>query len=234
MNVLAFDTCFGATSVAVRWQNADGQWLLREAYEEMEIGQAERLMPMIATVMQQAGLAFSGLHRIAVTRGPGSFTGVRVGVAAARGLALATSLPIVAATSLSVMAARAERMLGARPQPVIAVAVDARRGGLYLQLFKARTGDELSPAEVLSPQEAAQRTADHDVVAVGSGAEILARAAAAEGTGRIETRLMTLQPHAGDLVLLAPRLEPVVPMTPLYLRAPDAKPQADASLARVD
>lgn len=72
MNVLAFDTCFGAASAAVRWKGDGGEWLLREVYEEMATGQAERLMPMIAEVMKEADLTFSDLDRIAVTCGPGA------------------------------------------------------------------------------------------------------------------------------------------------------------------
>ena len=85
-----------------------GEWLLREAYEPRATGHAERLFPMIAEVMDGAGLAFSAIDRIAVTLGPGTFTGVRVGIAAARALALATGKPVVAMTSLAVMAHRAE------------------------------------------------------------------------------------------------------------------------------
>ena len=96
MNVLAFDTCLGAVSVAVRWQGPGGDWLTRHAHEARERGHAERLMPMIAEVMEDAGLAFSDLDRIAVTVGPGTFTGVRVGVAAARGLALASGVIVYA------------------------------------------------------------------------------------------------------------------------------------------
>ena len=91
---------------------------------------------MTRDVMRAAGLAFSDLQRIAVTVGPASFTGVRAGVAAARGLALATSLEIVGATSLAVMAHRADARLGAaRAGRLLAVAVDARREMVYLQLF---------------------------------------------------------------------------------------------------
>ena len=89
MNVLAIDTCLGAVSVAVRWRDAGGEWRMRDAYEARTAGHAERLMPMTKEVMGAAGLAFSDLQHIAVTVGPGSFTGVRAGVAAARGLALA-------------------------------------------------------------------------------------------------------------------------------------------------
>ena len=98
MGVLAFDTCFGAVSVAVRWQSARGEILLREDYEERETGHAERLMPMIESVMHGAGLRFSSINRIAVTLGPGSFTGLRIGIAAARALGLAANIPVVGMT----------------------------------------------------------------------------------------------------------------------------------------
>ena len=136
MNILAFDTCLGAVSVAVRWRSAGGEWLTRHAHEVRERGHAERLMPMIAEVMQGAGLAFSDIGRIAVTVGPGTFTGVRGGVAAARGLALASGVTTVGATSLAVMAHQADERIGtARGNRLLAVAVDARRGAVYLQLF---------------------------------------------------------------------------------------------------
>lgn len=233
MNVLAFDACLGAVSVAARWQAADGQWFVREAYEEMRIGHAERLLPMVDDVMQSAGLAFADVGRIAVTRGPGSFTGVRVTVAAARGLALAAGVPTVATTSLRVMALRAADLLRERPQAVIATAVNAGRSGLYVQLFEADTCAELSAAEVLSPVEAARRVAAHGAIVVGSGGDALA-SAAGDGLSPIEALLPNLQPHAAYLALLASTLPPVQPVTPLYLRPPDAKPQPDAALPRAD
>src|SRR5262245_27224040 len=103
MNVLAFDTCLGAVSVGRRLRHAGG-WLLRDAYLPLSAGHAERLIPAIDEVMSSAGLDFPALDRIAVTVGPGGFTSVRVGVSAARALALATSKPVVATTSLAVVA----------------------------------------------------------------------------------------------------------------------------------
>src|SRR5690606_21629765 len=121
MNVLAFDTCFGACSAAILW---NGQLTWR--YEEMATGQAERLIPMIGEVLDQSGASLRDLDTIAVTEGPWTFTGTRVGVAAARGLALATGLPIRATTSLHVMAHRAISELGeAAAGSVLAVCVDA-------------------------------------------------------------------------------------------------------------
>jgi tRNA threonylcarbamoyladenosine biosynthesis protein TsaB len=231
MNVLAFDTCFGAVSVAVHWQAAGGGWELREAYEERSSGHAERLFPMIAEVMDGAGLAFSAIGRIAVTLGPGTFTGVRVGISAARALALATGKPVVGITSLAAMALRAEealdQRLGGRP---LVVAVDARRGALYVQSFAAG-GRETSEALLLTPEDAALRIGREGTVVVGSGASAVTAAVRSRG-GNAEACLPDLQPHARTLAVLAPTLAPITPIKPLYLRSPDVKPQSDVPSAK--
>jgi tRNA threonylcarbamoyladenosine biosynthesis protein TsaB len=229
MNVLAFDTCFGAVSAAVRWRSAGGEWLLREAYEARAAGHAERLFPMIAEVMEGAGLAFSAIDRIAVTLGPGTFTGVRVGIAAARAFALTTDRPVAGTTSLAVMAHRAELLIGLeRAGRPLAVAVDARRGMVYFQVFPSRAigaGD----AQLITPEQAARVIGRQPVLVVGSGAAAVVAAA----EGHAETRLPDLQPHARSLAIMAPDLVPVGRVTPIYLRQPDAKPQADKALPRM-
>jgi tRNA threonylcarbamoyladenosine biosynthesis protein TsaB len=232
MNVLAFDSCLGPVSAAVRWRGPEG-WRLREACEVRPAGHAERLMPMIAEVMTDAGADFSGLDRIAVTLGPGGFTGVRVGIAAARGLALAAGKPVVAASSLAVMAHRAEEMLREmgeppRTRPLI-VAVDARRGALYVQRFAAG-GIGMTEAQLLTPSEAVRGLGPQGAVAVGSGAAAVAAAAKEAGVA-VDPRLPDLQPHARSLLAIADRLAPVSPVRPLYLRPPDVRPQ-NAALAR--
>jgi tRNA threonylcarbamoyladenosine biosynthesis protein TsaB len=237
MNVLAFDSCLGAVSVAVGWKAAGGEWQLREAYEERSTGHAERLFPMIAKVMDSAGLAFADIDRIAVTLGPGTFTGVRVGISAARALALATGRPVVGTTSLAAMARRAEGMpitpgteallgacLGDRP---LVVAVDARRGMLYVQSF-ASGGRESSAAALLTAEAAAGRIGPRAVI-VGSGASAVAAAVRSQG-GEAEACLPDLQPHARALAQIASGLEPVAPVKPLYLRLPDVKEQGGAPL----
>jgi len=231
MNVLAFDTCFGAVSVAVRWQGARGELLLREAFELRSIGHAERLFPMIAEVMDGAGLAFPAIDRIAVTLGPGTFTGVRVGISAARALALAMGKPVVGITSLAAMAHRAEELLGEQlgSRPLV-VAVDARRGTLYVQSFGAG-GAETSEALLLAPEEAAYRVGREKTLVVGSGATAVA-AVVSRGGGGAEARLPDLQPHARALALTASKLVPIRPIKPLYLRLPDAKAQSDTPLVR--
>jgi tRNA threonylcarbamoyladenosine biosynthesis protein TsaB len=231
VNVLAIDTCLGAVSVAVRRRDASGEWQMREGCEALSVGHAERLMPMICEVMEAAGAGFSDLSRIAVTVGPGTFTGVRAGVAAARGLALAAGLPVVGATSLAVMAHRADACLGpTRAGRLLAVAVDARRGMVYFQTFPDAS-EEGEPAALLAPEEAARRIGDRAAVVVGSGGAAVAAAAHAAGS-QAEAMFPELQPHAASLALMAPGLHPAKPLMPLYLRPPDARPQDDQSLPR--
>jgi tRNA threonylcarbamoyladenosine biosynthesis protein TsaB len=231
MKILAFDSSLGALSAAVRWRGADGVWLLQEAHEVRERGHAERLMPMISRLMGKAGLPFCELDRIAVTIGPGSFTGVRVGVAAARALALATGATTVAASSLAVMAQQSDEELGTRRRGrVLAVALDARHGSVYLQLFPSGH-HAAGPPQLVSPAAAAQHIGRAPAIIVGSGAMLVGQALAACG-GEAETTLLDLLPSARALALLASELAPTRPVRPLYLKPPDVKPPADPALLR--
>jgi tRNA threonylcarbamoyladenosine biosynthesis protein TsaB len=220
MAILAFDTCLGAVSVALRYPAANGDWLIREAYEPRLTGHAERLMPMIAEVMSAAGRTFADIERFAVTIGPGTFTGVRVGVAAARAFALSAGRPVVGISSLEVIAARGRTLLGsAAASRALLVAVDARRGALYCALHGDGIGDG---APVLLTAEAAAALArEHDALVIGSGAPLVAEAAGTD----IETALPTIEPHARFLAQLAADRAPSGTVSPLYLRAPDVKPQ---------
>jgi tRNA threonylcarbamoyladenosine biosynthesis protein TsaB len=232
MNVLAFDTCLGALSVAIGRTDTAGQLVVTEAYEEIATGHAERLMPMVQAAMAEAGLGFADLTRIAVTLGPGTFTGVRTGIAAARAFRLAAGVEVVGATSLAVMAHRIfEAQFAAGEGRPLLIAVDARRGGLYVQLFGAGALDPLTEPQELAPAAAADLCGDRPLRAAGSGARAVAEAAAGRGR-QIELVSEHLEPHAGDLAALAPRLAPLRDVSPLYIRPPDAKPQADKRLAR--
>jgi tRNA threonylcarbamoyladenosine biosynthesis protein TsaB len=226
MNVLAFDTCLGAVSVAVRWRNAHGEWLLRDACEARTTGHAERLFPMIAALMQDAELAFASLDRIAVTLGPGTFTGVRVGVAAARAFALAGELPVVGISSLAAVAHHANFLIGPeRGSRPLAVAVDARRDKIYFQVF-GNDATRAEGAQLLAIDDAAEMIGERPTLIVGSAA-----AAVATRAGRnAEARLPDLQPHARSLAILAPDLAPLERVTPLYFRQPDVKPQMNKVL----
>lgn len=187
---------------------------------------------MIAEVMREAGLGFADLTKIAVTNGPGSFTGVRAGVAAARGLALGCGAPVISVTSLEVMAMACVEALGEpERRDGFLVAHDARRGELYVQSFD-QFGRALSEPALATPREAAI-LAGKPGLAAGSGAALVAAEARHLGE-TVRTALPALLPDARHLAHLAlTREADGKPVSPLYLRAPDAKPQTDKHLARI-
>jgi len=225
MRLLAIETCMAACSAAVTGEDGAGQTVaLRELRER---GHAEAIMPMVAAAMERAHCRFQDLERIAVTVGPGSFSGVRVGVAAARGLALATGAPLVGLTTLAVMAKGARRVLGLGEEP-LAVAHDARRGQVYFAFFDGK-GGALGEIALLAPAAAADLLEKGARVA-GSGARLLAEA---RPGARFRTALPDLLPDAADLALMALKARPVEgPVSPLYLRPPDAKPQTGQAAPR--
>lgn len=237
MNILAFDTCFNACSVAVGRDVGSHHERLEQYFEPRETGHAEALMPMIDKAMSDSGLGFKDLDRIAVTTGPGTFTGMRIAVSAARALALATGVPLVGASSLAVMAEDAADDLGERLDGrALVVAVDARRGQVYAQAF--RWGGEsggglvaLTPPILASYGEAAA-LGEAGLVVSGSGGELVAEAARAAGRAA-EAVLPRQQPDACALLYLAQRLPLAgAPLKPLYLRPADAKPQVGGTIAR--
>jgi tRNA threonylcarbamoyl adenosine modification protein YeaZ len=185
---------------------------------------AERLMPMVEEAMAAAGLDFADLSRIAVTVGPGSFTGVRIGVAAARGLALATGAKAIGIGTLAVHAEAARRVAGAVP---VVVAIAAARGEIYAQRFSADGSPEDAPG--LAPPETFASPIAGPAVLAGSGADALVAATGA--ANRIVHR--DAAPDLGALLRLALRAPAEsAPPRPLYLRPPDAKPQGAAKVAR--
>ncbi len=235
MKVLAFDTSMKACSAAVLI-GGEGEGKLFRAFETRDRGHMERLLPMIEQILAEAGIDYADLDRIAVTTGPGTFTGVRIGIAGARALALATGLPLVGATSLQVMAFGLRDLLrSARAvaplKHAIAIAVDARRGEIYFQLF-APDLSPISGPEALTVEAAAGLLPEMPVKVAGSAATGLA--AIADRPGRAVCSLAgDLQPDAAVLARIAKDLAPADELLrPLYLRAPDAKSQADKILPR--
>lgn len=232
MNILAFDTCLGACSVAVGLGAGEALEKVETLYEEMATGQAERLMPMIDSAMRTVGIGFGDITRIAVTNGPGTFTGTRIGIAAARAFALATGAHVVTMSTLELMA-REAALSSASPHASqrLAVTVDAHRDQVYAQLFDVQS-EALTPPQLLSIAEAAALARDQDVTFVGSGAARVAEEAAQLGF-QARAEHLQLQPNAAFLLLAAQQREPQnTPVVPLYLRAPDAKPQIGKSLMR--
>src|SRR5437879_5620503 len=128
MRVLAIDTALAACSAAVL--DTDDGGLVASQSLPMTRGHAEALMPLLVRLMQDADLAFRDIDRVVVTTGPGSFTGLRVGIAAARGIALAAGKPAVGVSTLAALAAP---HLG--ESSTVLAAIDARHGQVYLQVF---------------------------------------------------------------------------------------------------
>jgi tRNA threonylcarbamoyladenosine biosynthesis protein TsaB len=210
MKILALDCATGACSTAAM---ADGIVLARRD-AVMARGQSEALMPMVLATLEEAGLAFGDLDRLAVTVGPGSFTGLRIGLAAARAMALASGRPLVGVTTFEAFAHALPPSL--RAGRSVLVAVESRRTELFVQAFDP----DLAPAG--PPQVAAPDRVvlpDGPLLVAGDGARRMADPLAAHAAARIEPQAA---PDAAVVARIAATREPAGSMPrPLYLRAPD-------------
>jgi tRNA threonylcarbamoyl adenosine modification protein YeaZ len=216
MRLLTIDTAAEACSVGVIADRGRPPVLQTRLVGR---GHAEQLMGMIDAVMADAGLALADLDRIAVTVGPGSFTGLRIGIAAARGLALVVGCPAIGIGTLAVHAEAARTIAGARP--VLAL-LDARRDELYGQVFAAGGGERGPPR--VGPATLFAGEVDSETLLAGSGAETVAALLGAGGDERVVHRMAS--PDISALCRLGlVAAEPSAAPRPLYLRAPDAKPQ---------
>ena len=186
-----------------------------ERYSELSEGHAEGLLPMIAEVMAEAGLYASALDRIVVTIGPGTFTGTRTGLAAARGMSIAVGVPVVGLSSLAAIAASG-------PENAV-VAMDARRGELFFQIPGSDRGPELLSINAAVSQLLA--LGGRAICVIGTGAAALIDACRDAGLTITAASRHVAGPRASDFVFLGEHL-PLSsrPPSPLYLREPDAKP----------
>lgn len=247
MRILAFDSATSACSAAV-W--CDGEIAARR-FEAMERGQSEALIPMVKHVMREAGWGFDHLDLVAVTVGPGAFTGVRIGLAAARGMAVATGLPVLGVTTLETVAHGVDA--SARAGRSVVVAIDAKRTDFYAQSF-ASDLVPLGPPRALMPGMAAGFLPPGPVLIVGDGAPRLRAALSAHtGAGRTFANerarrsadgaparvRISPAPGAPDAVhvaaIAAARAREAVAGAmprPLYLRPPDARLPANGARRR--
>lgn len=219
--LLAFDTAQGALSAAI----VSGENVLAHHFELRTRGHAEELMGVIAKVLQEAHLTPADLGVLAVTIGPGTFTGLRVGLAAARGMALARALPLVGITTLEAVAS----VVTAQEDEVIAAVFDARRGEIYLQIFDANH-KALTQAMIVPLEQALIHVPGDRVIAVGTGAELLANQIEQAADLRCRLADNPAQPDALNVARLAlAQLKVHGPdhfrraPAPVYLRPPDAK-----------
>ncbi len=212
MALLAIDTCFGACSVAVA---LDGR-VVASRYEARRTGHAEAIVPMIAGVFAEAGIPAAHLQHIAVTRGPGTFAGMRIGLAAAEGLKLSTGATIIPVSSLWAIGQRVLSERGRQAVP-LAIAVDAGRGQVYFELLSSTGSPSGDGPELLSIDDARVRLEHNKATAFGSGSSLVSTSAPAT----------TIEPDASRFALAALGLPAEVDhVAPLYFRPADAIVQA--------
>jgi len=218
MLILAIDTALDACAAAVLDTSA-GQLIAAES-QAMKRGHAEALMPLIARVMKEAGLPFTALDRIAVTTGPGSFTGLRVGLSAARGIALAAGKPAVGLTTLSAYAAPLVSENGEHP---VISAIDARHDHVYFQVVST-DGDALVDPRVAPIEEALDASRFDAPHLVGNAAKILADRWPAHALPPSSVDAQGA-PDIAWVAWMGAAVDPdTAPPRPYYLRPPDAKP----------
>jgi tRNA threonylcarbamoyladenosine biosynthesis protein TsaB len=221
MLILAIDTALDACAAAVL--DTDASHLIARESLPMKRGHAEALMPLIARVMKQAGISFAALGRIAVTTGPGSFTGLRVGLSAARGIALAAGKPVVGLTTLTAYAAAVVSESGQHP---IISAIDARHDQVYFQVVSGDAGSLIRP-RIGPVEEALEASRFGAPLLVGNAANILAARWPASAPPPVQIDPQPA-PDIAWVAWLGAAVEPAsAPARPYYLRAPDAKPQTD-------
>lgn len=225
MRVLAIDTALAVCAAAVFDSEHDD--IIASEVLPLERGHAEALMPLIARVMDRARLDFGRLDRIAVTVGPGSFTGLRVGIAAARGIALAASK---VAVGVSTLAAYTAPCIADDLADATLAAIDARHGHVYAQVF-GEGGRTLVPARHM-PVEEAVGLVDDRVHLAGSAVDILQDAWPAGRPPPLGTRSGPAPSIEWVARLGAAAAAQYAPAKPLYLRPPDARPQDAARLPR--
>ncbi|MFT6580967.1 MAG: tRNA threonylcarbamoyladenosine biosynthesis protein TsaB [Alphaproteobacteria bacterium] len=251
MNILALDSATSACSVAV-WK---GDGIASRRMEKMTRGHAVRLMPMAQEAMADAGLAFDQLDMVATTIGPGGFTGLRIGLAGARAIAMAAAIPIIGFTTFQVIAHQSMMGVGssktAGPKAPLLVVLDARRSDFYFQIFGSDGSPVTQPAAASvdaiaaaiaakvaseASNDALAPEASNDALAVcGDGADLIMDALRDQGA-RVHRVDGPDTPDAATVATLAYKgapWDPMSPPEPLYLRPPDAAlPRLPARPAR--
>ncbi len=188
-------------------------------------GHAERMMGLIDDVLIGAAVGFSALTGLAVCVGPGSFTGIRVGLATATGLSIALGLSVRGVTSLQALALAALNEAGGRD---ILALVDAHRGDVYAQMFSSG-GLPLDAPRQISLEAAGKLAAAAKIVSIGSGVPVLRATDFGLAFSHIDGSGL---PDVDCVVKAALDSATSVPAKPLYLRRPDAKPQEAYTIAR--
>jgi tRNA threonylcarbamoyl adenosine modification protein YeaZ len=226
LRVLAIDTALGACSACI-WQAGDAAPLAAETIL-MERGHAEALLPLIDRLASRVEGGFESLDRVAVTIGPGSYTGLRVGISAARGIGLAAGIPVVGVATLSAFLAP---LMTRERRGLFTAAIDAKHGHIYIQAI-APGGRSIIQPSLMTYREALRLLGSGPLLVTGSAAAVLAAEAYNQGIQAIVNEA-SLIPDIVWVARLGAIADPNQALPkPLYLREPDAKPQDGARIAR--
>ncbi len=225
MRVLAIDTALNAVAACV-WDSARSEPLSSETLP-IERGHAEQLLPLVQRVLEKSPGGLDAIDRVAVTTGPGSFTGIRVGIAAARALGLVRKVPVVGVSTLVAFAAGC---IGAEGGPAIAAMIDARNGQVYLQIFSGAGRVTVEP-RVVSVAASVRLLGSGAVLLTGNAAPVAAIEAWSTGL-RAEVSGSTTSPDIALVARLGALADPAsAPPLPLYLNATAYKPAVRSPLA---
>jgi tRNA threonylcarbamoyl adenosine modification protein YeaZ len=226
MRILAIDTALPAVSACVL--DHDAEEPVASESIAMERGHAEAIMPLIERVMSKVEGGFSSIDRVAIAVGPGSFTGIRIGLAAGQAIALACKAEVVGVSTLAALAAP---LILEEHEGVVAAAIDARHGKVYVAAFGPDGRALLTPRRD-GAHEALRALGDGPLLLIGSGAELLAKEARAYG---VPVTIVSEQasPDIAYIARLGLAARPEnAPAKPLYLKEPDVtvagKPQEAA------
>lgn len=240
MITLAFDVSGPVCAVAIhageRIGRHDESEIRARISETAGRGHAERLLPMIEEALARACLSFRQIDRIGVVVGPGSFAGIRSGVSAARGFALALDVDLVGVTAFEALVypflASPDKALD-RDGSAICAMLDARRGEVYVACFD-QTGAPLGEPSLLSLDKALDLVGSSSCRLVGTGAALLSQHAKQKNGHGLEVICAPASPDIADVARIAARKQVSgEPPKPLYIRAADARPQSGFALARV-
>ena len=225
MRILALETSAKACSAAV----TDNGAVLASAFQCTGLTHSRTLMPMIEDMLRNADLTLADCDAVAVSAGPGSFTGIRIGIAAAKGLAFAADKPAVSVSTLEAMAMNCLGM-----DALVVCAMDARRAQVYNALFEARGGilARLTPDRAIGLDDLAAELRERNIspiVIVGDGALLCEKHLTAAGITCTAAPPHLLHQNAVTVALAAEkaaaegRLLTAQELEPVYLRPPQAE-----------
>lgn len=220
MRILALETSAGPASCAV---TEDGK-VLALSYVNTPLTHSQTLMPMVERMLEHAGLTFDSIDRMAVSAGPGSFTGVRIGISAVKGLSFAKNLPCV---GVSTLAAIAQNAAGIPFDGVVCAVMDARCRQVYTACFEGGTLRRITPDEAIGIDELKNRLISYkkSVFLLGDGAELCYNTLLDEIPGLILVSPDRRYQTAAGVAAAALNADAVSPdaLQPVYLRLPQAE-----------